>query len=111
MAKLEAFFIKVMGLNFYGQLGLGDNINRSVPTLLINFKAKYSKCGLHHTILIDLENNLWGMGSNHFGQLGLGDFNHRNKISLLSSSKVNSISCGKQKCPLRRLPYYYHRFK
>ena len=66
----------------HGQLGLGDNINRNVPTqiliwpnnekmaqklLIVIFgpfpviiKQNYS-CGAYQTIIIDLFNNVWSL--------------------------------------------------
>ncbi len=68
----------VFGSNKYGQLGLGDNKNRNVPTQMLNQKAKQVSVGGESTAIIDLENNVWVFGGNYFGQLGLGDNQDRN---------------------------------
>ena len=36
----------------YGQLGLGDNENRNIPTQISNIKAKNISCGDYHTMII-----------------------------------------------------------
>lgn len=42
------------------------------------FKAKYATCGKFHTIVIDLNDNMWSFDKNRNGQLGLGDTQDRN---------------------------------
>ncbi len=69
-----------MGSNEHGQLGLGNIKMVSVPTLLSTvtskvLKAKSISYGTYHTIIIDLNNNIWVMGDNSKGQFGLGDYN------------------------------------
>lgn len=65
------------GNNQDGQLGLDGDIddleNKFIPTQLENFKAKQVSAGERHTILIDLNDNVWSFGSSSEGQLGLGD--------------------------------------
>ena len=61
------------GNNFYGQLGDGSNVDKSLPTLVSNFsKGNQIVIGYHHICSIDMEGFLWCWGSNHFGQLGDG---------------------------------------
>jgi alpha-tubulin suppressor-like RCC1 family protein len=62
----------VFGDNKFGQLGLGDRINRNIPTKIPNFKAKSIVAGGNHTIAIDFNDEVWGFGENNSGQLGLG---------------------------------------
>ena len=63
------------GYNYYGNLGLGDTINRNVFTQIItntdNIKEIY--CGGAHTIVLKNDGTLWGCGLNAHSQLGLGD--------------------------------------
>ena len=70
------------GNNEYGQLGLGDAENRSVPVFVAN--------GLTPVIVGDTvfalseDNILWGWGRNDCGQLGLGDGeNHARPVELM----------------------------
>ncbi|KAJ9467811.1 Ultraviolet-B receptor UVR8 [Diplonema papillatum] len=64
----------VMGWNQHGQLGLGDTVNRIVPTECSFFNSKSIldiACGVHHTVVC-CDDGLYVMGGNTFGQLGLG---------------------------------------
>jgi len=85
------------GNNAYRQLGLRDKQNRYTPTPLTvngqNIKAKFIACGAQHTIIIDLNNDVWSFGRNNFGQLGLGDTQDRNVPTLLTI-KAKFAACG-----------------
>jgi alpha-tubulin suppressor-like RCC1 family protein len=85
-----------MGHNEYGQLGLGDKYERLLPTKIPNIKALSVSCGGFHTIIIDLDNNVWTMGKNDNGQLGLGDRENRLSPTLISNIKALNISCGRE---------------
>jgi alpha-tubulin suppressor-like RCC1 family protein len=99
-------YIWVCGNNTYNQLGLGNNLDRSnFPVLLswnqdeenMTIRAKSAACGLNHTVIIDMNNNVWSFGWNMEGQLGLGDNERRHIPTLLQWSIVNKvkfISCG-----------------
>lgn len=87
--------VVAFGYNSSGELGLDDNKNRLSPTPLFtdsgsvnNRKAKFVACGNGFTMIIDLNNSVWGFGSNTFGQLGLGDVQNR---SISTSLLVVSI--------------------
>jgi hypothetical protein len=82
------------GFNKYGQLGLGDNINRNIPIQIPNIKAKYVACGSMHTMIIDINNNVWAFGDNYKKQLGLGDNINRDVPTLIPKIKAQSVSCG-----------------
>lgn len=86
------------GLNDLGQLGVGDNDRRYVPTPILfqgnRFKAKAVACGEMHTVIIDLENNVWVCGSNSSGQLGLGENVRLNVPSLLPRIQAKHVACG-----------------
>jgi len=69
-----------------GQLGLKDVDIRVVPVI----KSKQVSYEYFHTILIDLENNVWVFGNNDNGQLGLGS--DRYQPTLLPIIKVSQIS-------------------
>lgn len=58
------------GLNQHGQLGLGDDKDRNVPTLielLLDYNFKKVKCGKNHTGLLDENSCLFMFGSNNHG--------------------------------------------
>ena len=61
-----------MGNNEKFQLGLPSKEDRNQPILLFNTKVKSVSCGAQHTMVIDLDNNIWRMGFNKYGQLGFG---------------------------------------
>ena len=76
------------GLNSSGQLGLGDNTNRTtftqVTTNANDIKEIY--CGFYHTLILKNDNTLWGCGRNDYGQLGLGDTNYRNIFTQVTTN-------------------------
>jgi len=66
------------GANTYGQLGIANNVNKSVPTRVgtaTNWNSVTS--GRFHTCALTTTGtrNCWGLNNN--GQLGLGDTNNR----------------------------------
>jgi len=54
-----------VGLNEYGQLGVGDKVNRLSPTM-VSYAIKFREiiCRFSHTIGIDLEGNIYTWGNN-----------------------------------------------
>ena len=84
------------GRNLYGQLGLGNSNNVSIPSRITTLpKICQLSCGAHFTLCIDYEGFLWAFGYNGSGQLGTGNttgFNVPQKI--LSIPPVHSVSCG-----------------
>ena len=62
------------GLNDYGQLGLGDETNRSLPTkvnCLTNIRKASSGCVGFHSLVQDSNNKIFVLGNNLYGQIGL----------------------------------------
>ena len=82
----------------FGQLGLGDTIDRitltQVTTNTDNIKSVY--CGYYHNIILKNDGTLWGCGKNDYGQLGLGDTNNRNTFTEITTDtdNVKSVYCG-----------------
>jgi len=62
------------GLDDAGRLGINtsNHINVPVPTLIPGINAKEVAAGYAHSLIIDLNDNVWSFGFNGFGQLGLG---------------------------------------
>ena len=69
------------GHNHYGQLGVGDEENRLVPTLLRgdleNKSVLQVAAGAMHTIFVTADGLVFSCGSNSKGQLGVGDTENR----------------------------------
>lgn len=66
------------GFNFFGQLGHGDNANRTSPVQVGNGTDWVAVACGDHTLAVKADGSLWGWGRNHAGQLGLGDMINRN---------------------------------
>lgn len=62
------------GRNVYGQLGLGNTNDISVPTLISSNGSNVVDiaCGNNHAIVLKSNGTLWGCGLNNVGQLGTG---------------------------------------
>lgn len=88
----------VCGNNQFGELGLGNTQNRNKPTPIPNLnllgKAKQVSAGFYHTVIIDLENNVWTFGLNNAGQLGLGDMINSNIPTKIPNFKAQYVSAG-----------------
>jgi alpha-tubulin suppressor-like RCC1 family protein len=87
--------IYVCGYNEFGQLGLGHNIHRNIPTLL-DFKCDVIGiyCGTYHTIF-DTVDGIFVCGANGCLQLGFGDRQNRNIPAKLPFDHDDiSIHCG-----------------
>ncbi|KAH3743198.1 ultraviolet-B receptor UVR8 [Pelomyxa schiedti] len=82
---MESGEMQVWGYNHYGQLGLGDRINKNKPKVvasLIGKKVTSLACGWHHTaalVAADADANgqsgggtVWCWGANDHGQIGSG---------------------------------------
>ena len=72
------------GGNGFGQLGLGDNTNRTTFTQITTNAddVKSIHGGWEHALMLKNDGTLWSCGYNSFGSLGLGNSGHK-KIPLL----------------------------
>ena len=69
--------IYAWGRNEYGQLGLGDEEDRTIPTLIkseLTFRT--IEAGDSHSLALDTKGKLYAWGKNGEGQLGLGDIGY-----------------------------------
>lgn len=89
------------GENFYGQLGLGNNIPcHTFTRTLSNVSASRIRsvaCGKSHTLALT-DDGLWGCGLNIYGQLGCNgnDYSGSNYsfIQINSFTDIISVACG-----------------
>jgi alpha-tubulin suppressor-like RCC1 family protein len=64
---------KAWGANGYGQLGLGDKLNKSTPKVVAKTFSSVSIGGAHTVALnTDAGGTVWAWGHNASGQLGVG---------------------------------------
>ena len=84
----------------YGQLGLGDLLQRSKPTNAVTMNGITITalcCGGQHVVAVQTNGCVWTWGRNDFGQLGHGDNNTRTIPVDIRNSDVLGISrvaCG-----------------
>ena len=88
------------GHGYLGQLGLGNNKNINLPTIvqsLTNKKIIEIAAGWSHSLVLTSEGNIYSTGCNKYGELGIGkDFNKYNYtwIKCLSKLNIKNISAG-----------------
>eukprot|EP00667_Euglena_gracilis_P000032 EG_transcript_32 len=81
-AAIAGGLLFTWGRNDYGQLGLGDKVQRLTPCLVpVTPRAKFVALGGFHTAVILDDGTLWTFGRNDFGQLGRqGDRSQPRKV-------------------------------
>ncbi|XP_061346881.1 ultraviolet-B receptor UVR8-like [Gastrolobium bilobum] len=96
MALTSSGLLFGWGWNKFGQIGVGDNFDRSSPEQ-VKFphdqKVVQISCGWRHTIAVTENKNVysWGRGAN--GQLGHGETVDRNVPMIIEAFRVDG-SCG-----------------
>ena len=86
------------GFNSYGQLGLGDQAVRTLPTR-VGTDANWTvvACGDDHTAALKQDGSLWTWGDNNYGQLGRGTADkaaHPLPLRVGTGSDWSRILCG-----------------
>ena len=90
------------GQNYYGQLGLGDTVDKNVPTLITSgiggLNVVAVSAGGYHSLFLTSTGAVYATGQNGSGELGLGDLTQRNVPTLITSGigglNVVAISTG-----------------
>ncbi len=67
---------------------MGDNEDRKIHVQISKLKAEQIALGLFHTIIRDMDNNVWVCGWNAYGQLGLADDMDTNKLIKIPDFKA-----------------------
>jgi len=92
--------VYVWGFNSTGQLGLGDAVNKTLPTLnpgLTGLSIVDLQCGDNHSVAVTSDGEVYVWGSNSNGQLGLGNTTNQTtpvKNDGLSSYYISNVWCG-----------------
>ena len=88
--------VQVAGGNFSGQLGV-KGIELASEFIRLGLKCNFVACGAVHTLLVDLNGNLYATGGNSCGQLGLGDYEDRFEPSRVKEiNEVALARCGEE---------------
>ena len=86
----------VTGQNVYGQLGLGDHIQRNEFAQVDDSYWRVCVCHDHSTMILKSDNTLWGTGLNNYGNLGLGDNTDRDVFTQVGADLWESLDCGER---------------
>jgi len=92
--------VLAFGYNAYGQLGVGDAVNRLTPSQIgwTGFPTIGIAAGGFHSLLMRSDGTIMSFGLNNAGQLGLGDSVNRNiptnGTSVLTGLQVYGMGCG-----------------
>jgi len=86
------------GHNFYGQLGDGTNVNRTIPIQVEDLMfVKDASAGGHTSVALKTDGTVWTWGSNEFGSLGIGTTTlatSSRPVQVTSLSGITAISAG-----------------
>ena len=101
MGLTENGEIFVWGANYYGQLGLGDQNPRAVPTLLRSLPSSAHiisiVSGASHCLALTTTGEVYTWGDNGYAQLGLGSYEepqYPGRIQFPTSSLIDFIAAG-----------------
>ena len=87
--------VYAFGGNAYGQLGLGDAIERDRPVRLESLSGVISvAAGNNHSLFLTEDGSVWSCGLNDFGQLGLGNMSNGDLPTLIKLPRIKAIAAG-----------------
>ena len=88
-------FVYTKGVNFFGQLGVGDYLNRCEVTKIPKISNIVSiACGGQFTLFLNEDGDVFSTGWNYYGQLGLGDRKQRSTPEKIHGiPPIREISC------------------
>jgi alpha-tubulin suppressor-like RCC1 family protein len=84
------------GANTYGQLGLGDIKDRTIPTLINTSEMGriVAVSASNFSLILNSQDQVFGFGDNEYGQLGLDDQIPRMVPTLIDIPEIIAISAG-----------------
>ncbi|MEX1187913.1 MAG: T9SS type A sorting domain-containing protein [Bacteroidia bacterium] len=87
------------GINDYGQLGQGNNLDLAVPTMVSGMSnVRQISMQAQHTLILKSDSTVWSTGRNNNGQLGHGNIVSTNTFAQvvgLDSVKIVAISANR----------------
>ncbi len=83
------------GNNRYGQLGLGDETDRTTWTDTGVTNVKTVSCGDEHTIILKNDGTVWVAGYGYYGATGTGNSSNVNIFTQINLTNVKSIHAKK----------------
>ena len=88
--------VRMFGNNTFGQLGLGDTMNRLTPVQVPGITgARAVACGRRFTAVLQNDGTVRMFGSNPFGCLGVGDSTSRQTpVQVFGISAAVAVACG-----------------
>ncbi len=88
--------VKAWGYNYYGQLGEGDTINKTIPVDVYGLAGIVAVgAGEYHSLALRKDSTIWSWGNNSNGQLGNGSLINRSlPVQVLGVTHVAAIAAG-----------------
>lgn len=88
--------VYAFGYNAHGQLGIGTTSHRKNALNFIDslYNIIDISAGHSHSLVLTLDNQVYGFGSNEFAQLGLSDYKNRFTPTLINVHNIIGISAG-----------------
>jgi tRNA A-37 threonylcarbamoyl transferase component Bud32 len=99
LALTQSGEVYAWGSNYWGQIGCGDNFDKSIPTklkALNDIKIKMISCGYNHSMALTENGCVYSWGRNEDDQLGIGNTKNSNtpKQIQMKDIIIDKITCG-----------------